>query len=232
MSTLSLLREANPTFQIHTVDDPIFSRYARLLAPHAVFLDLGKHLDACTVIQDHNVYEPDLSECHTPEADRYLESFFGGLGIQIGYCNGKNQTMNGFEYHKGPELTIAVTDLVLFLSLPEDLKDFDTCPSSSAQAFFIPAGTAFLLKPEILHLSPCEVTGNGFKSAIILPKGTNLPLDPSLEARVRETGDPETRILFKTNKWMISHRDRKPLVDQGVHIGLTGENRRLCPVSC
>ncbi len=37
------------------------------------------------------------------------------MPIQIGYCNGRNTTYNGFEYHKGSEINIAVTDFMLVL---------------------------------------------------------------------------------------------------------------------
>jgi hypothetical protein len=44
-------------------------------------------------------------------------------------------------------------------------------------------------------------------------------------------GDPESGILHMSNKYMITHKDWQPLVSQGVHIGLLGENRRVNPIS-
>ena len=40
---------------------------------------------------------------------------YGGLPIQIGYCNGNNKKLNVVEYHRSSELDIAVDDLILLL---------------------------------------------------------------------------------------------------------------------
>ena len=43
------------------------------------------------------------------------ERAYGGLEIQIGYCNGNNKKLNAVEYHRSSELDIAVDDLILLL---------------------------------------------------------------------------------------------------------------------
>ena len=229
MNRLTLLREKNPGLVIHTVDEKLFSRYARLVSS-PVFKGISEYIDCTTVIPERNTYVADIPELHTKENDAALCAFYGGLVPQIGYCNGPNYSMNGSEYHKGPELTIAITDCLMWWMLPEDLVDFDHVDSSKAEVFYIPRGCAFLLKPEILHLAPCKVDHNGYKTVIILPMGTNRPIDPQLKAAIKANGDPESKILHMSNKYMITHKDWEPLVSQGVHIGLLGENRRVNPI--
>ena len=229
MDRLSLLREKNPGLVIHTVDDKLFTRYARLVSS-PVFRKIADHIDRTTIIPDRNTYVADIPELHTKEIDDALCAFYGGLVPQIGWCNGKNYSMNGSEYHKGPELTIAITDCLMWWMLPEDLVDFNHAASSRAEVFYIPKGCAFLLKPEILHLAPCKVDSAGYKTVIILPMGTNRPLDPDLKAKIRANGDPESKLLHMSNKYMITHKDWEPLVSQGVHVGLLGDNRKVEPI--
>ena len=229
MDRLSLLRQKNPGLAIHTVDEPLFRRYARLVES-PVFAEVAAYIDRTTTVPERNTYVADVPELHTPETDAALSAFYGGLVPQIGWCNGPNFSMNGSEYHKGPELTIAITDCLMWWMLPEDLVDFDHVDSSKAEVFYIPQGCAFLLKPEILHLAPCKVDSRGYKTVIILPMGTNRPIDPELKATIKANGDPESKILHMSNKYMITHKDWQPLVSQGVHIGLLGENRRVNPI--
>ena len=57
---------------------------------------------------------------------------------------------------------------------------------------------------------------------MILPRGTNTPLE-----KKPETADPESRLLLQTNKWVIAHPEREPLIRQGAFPGLLGENKQL-----
>ncbi|MDD3163184.1 MAG: DUF4867 family protein [Sphaerochaetaceae bacterium] len=223
---LEKLRKANPLTQIHQITDPSFSEYGRVLDP-SPYTALAALADRTTKALDHNVYEADVKAFHLPDAMSAATTLFGGTAVEIGYCNGQNHTMNGLEYHKSPELTIAVTDLVLFLAKQRFFQDFDSIDSSCAEAFYVPRGSAFALHPEILHLAPCCVFSSGFKAIIVLPLGTNTELYFSFKP---ESYDPESAILFKTNKWMIAHRDRIQLTSQGVHAGLLGENRCINPI--
>ena len=226
---LDLLRKKNPDLTIHTVDEELFLQYGRLVHS-SVFDELAYYIDKNTVIPERNTYVADIPDLHKPYIDEALSVFYGGFVPQIGYCNGPNVTMNGCEYHKGPELTIAVTDCLMWWVLPQDLINFDYVDSKCANVFYIPKGCAFLLHPLVLHLAPCKVDNRGYKTVIILPKGTNLPIEPELKERLKNSGDPESRILHMQNKYMITHKDWEPLVSQGVHIGLIGINRGVEPL--
>ena len=85
------------------------------------------------------------------------------------------------------------------------------------------AATAYLQNPVYLHDSvfailalPCHVEGKtGFKIAVLLPRGTNLPLNSGKEG--------EDRMLTACNKWLLAHPDSEE-AGNGAYIGLTGEN--------
>ena len=143
------------------------------------------------------------------------------MPIQIGYCNGVNSTYNGFEYHKGSEINVAVTDFMLVLGHVWDIRDNQFFVGDE-KVFFVPKGTAIEMYQTTLHLSPCKVSDDGFKDIVILPRGTNTPLE-----KKEKNADPESALLLQKNKWVIAHKDRKQLVSQGAHIGLIGNNKEL-----
>lgn len=220
------LKAANPRTEILPLDDPAFAAYGRIIAGIDIsgLLELA---DRTTSIDPAgNTYIPGVPEFEALDCTLHFRRIFGGIPPQVGYCNGPNRTMNGMEYHKSSELNAAVTDSVLFLGRPEDMEDYRCYPSAAARAFYIPRGILLELHPRVLHLSPCAVHASGFKMIIVLPSGTNLPLD---QAPARSESDNESRLLFKNNKWMIAHPERTQLTSQGVHPGLTGENRGINP---
>ena len=99
--------------------------------------------------------------------------------------------------------------------------------TSEAQVFYVPKGTLIEMYQTTLHLSPCRVCDEGFRDIVILPKGTNTPLSRAEKLCRDESGDPEAALLLQRNKWVLAHPERKPLIDQGAHPGLIGENKEL-----
>ena len=140
---------------------------------------------------------------------------YGGLPIQIGYCNGHNHTLNALEYHRDSEINIAVTDMVLLLAKEEEIEDDHTLDTSKVKAFFVPAGTGVELYATTLHYAPCTAQEGGFRCVVVLPKGTNeeLPFETAKEG--------ENRLLAAMNKWLIAHEDAQI---EGAFCGLKGEN--------
>ena len=97
------------------------------------------------------------------------------------------------------------------------IKEISGCnyDTSLVEAFFLPKGTAVELYATTLHYAPCSVDGAGFQVAIVLPKGTNLPLDEKHEGW-------EDQLITAKNKWLIGHAEGG--LPEGSHIGLIGEN--------
>jgi len=228
--TLLALQQKNPNLSILDLENPHFAMYGRVIDSLHVtsIIELAERL---TPLPDEGTryitHDERLSDAININE---LNILFGGEPVQIGWCNGKNSTINGAEYHKGPELFVAVTDCLQFLTPYQALKDFASLSSDEADLFFFPKGTVALIDPNVLHLAPCSVHAGGFRSLIILPKGTNEALTEQ-ELSVKNTiNDPEARLLLKKNKWVIAHPERVQLTSQGVLAGMTGINRMVLPL--
>lgn len=152
-----------------------------------------------------------------PVAAQLRDRFYGGMPIQIGYCNGVNRKLNCLEYHRGSEINITADDIVLLLAPLQSVED-GRLDTAKVEAFLAPAGTAVQLYETTLHYAPCGAPGGGgFRVAIVLPDETN-------------TGKPditavggEDKLLWARNKWLIAHPDAAEAA-QGAFIGLHGEN--------
>ena len=218
---LSRLNAANDV-AIHSVFDACFRTFGNVLQP-ALYAPLAAYLTDCTAIPETgNVYVASVPEMEAlPAFDEIQKTVYGGMPIQIGYCNGRNTTYNGFEYHKGSEINVAATDLMLVLGHTWQIKD-NSFSVGDETVFFVPQGTAIELFQTTLHLSPCRVCDAGFRAVVILPRGTNTPLQ---EKPASPQG--EARLLLQKNKWVLSHPEREPLMRQGAFPGLLGENKEL-----
>jgi hypothetical protein len=126
---------------------------------------------------------------------------YGGMPIQIGYCNGYNNKLNAVEYHRDSEVNIAATDLILLLGSQQDIEEDFAYDSSKIEAFLVAAGTAIEVYATTLHYAPCGVDGNGFKCVVVLPKGTNTEIDFPLFK------EGENSLLVARNKWLIAHEE-------------------------
>lgn len=167
------------------------------------------------------VYVPSVAELEALDVmQAFSEQLYGGMPIQIGYCNGDNHTMNCLEYHRDSELNLAVTDMILLLGLEGDV-DFENYEYDTAkvEAFLCPKGTLVEVYATTLHYAPINAGGK-FRCVVVLPKGTNTDLafkpDPSGEAR----------LLTATNKWLLAHADA-PEAKNGAVVALKGENHTV-----
>jgi hypothetical protein len=234
---IETIRKLNPKIRIRDEDDPLLGQYAKRLDPRP-FAGLAALADRVTAIDpENNRY---IGSCPDLEADpsyRLLGEYFGFVEIQVGYCNGPNSKMNAVEWHKSSEIDIAVTDLVLLLGKRSDIGQDGRLDSSRLECFYIAKGGALEILPEVLHFAPCKVHPEGFKSIIVLPRGTNEAL-PAGNPAQQDSADmpqarlqaihgapvPESRFLFMKNKWLIAHPERLPLVQKGAYPGIEGEN--------
>ena len=176
---------------------------------------------------EQNTYVASDPVLDTEENKKLFASYFDGIDIQIGWVAGPNSTLNGMEYHKSNEVIVAVTDQVLLLGLQADIDEKYQFESKKAKALFLKRGDCFELLPGTLHLSPCKTDDSGFKALIVLPKGTNLPLESSECQHIVNDAVTESRLLFMKNKWLITHPERKPLIEKGAYPGIVGENIRV-----
>lgn len=202
---------------LYTVLDPEFAPYGRVLPLDTA--DLVSALQTVPAPADDVLYVPSDAALEALEIARILEnSGFGGLPIQLGYCNGTNEALNAVEYHRCSEINVAATDLILLLGLQTKIQGTGTYSSQDIQAFLVPKGCAIEVYATTLHYAPCCADKTEpFRCAVVLPRGTNAPLE------CRPGTLPEDKLLFARNKWLIAHPE-SGLERQGAYLGLTGEN--------
>ena len=200
---------------VRKVTDPAFKAYGRIITGYD-FSGLLKAMEQ-TPLPEDVIYIPSLPEMEALPAAKELENgIYGQMPIQIGCCNGHNKKLNAVEYHRDSEVDIAVDDLILILGKQQDIEEDHTYDTSRMEAFLVPAGTAVEVYATTLHYAPCHVKDEGFRCVIVLPKGTNLDMEPV------DVKDPEDRLLFARNKWLIGHAEGG--LPEGGFIGLKGEN--------
>lgn len=204
--------------EIKKLTDPAFAKYGKVVD----FIDvtaLAKAMEQ-TEAPDGVVYLPSVPALEATDAFKALsEQFYGGMPIQIGYCNGKNHTLNAVEYHRDSELNLACADIILLIGSQQDVDPATfTYDTAKMEAFLAPAGTLVEVYATTLHYAPISVGDAYFRVAVVLPKGTNEPLAFTPAKR----GEP--KLLTATNKWLIAHPESGI---EGAHAGLVGENITL-----
>ena len=200
--------------KIQKVTDPAFRKYGQVLEGYD-FTGLIKEMKHTPVPEDV-IYVPSVEELEALDIMKDLQNKgYGGLPVQIGYCNGHNKKLNAVEYHRNSEINVAVTDLVLLIGHQQDIEPDHTYDTSKIEAFLVPAGTGIEVYATTLHYAPCHVNEGGFQCVVVLPKGTNTDLTFQTE----KTGDDS--LMTAKNKWLIAHEDAKIA---GAFNGLKGEN--------
>lgn len=200
--------------EILKVTDEAFKAYGKVVEG----MDMSDLLEVLKEVPqpDDVIYvasDEKLEACESAEKIAY--SLYGGMPIQIGYCSGSNYLLNAVEYHRDSEVNVALTDLILILGREQDIEADGTYETSKMEAFLVPAGTAVEVYATTLHYAPCNVNGNKFCTAVVLPKGTNT------DAPAAQNNTAEDKLLFARNKWLIAHKDAKI---EGAFEGLVGEN--------
>lgn len=204
--------------EIQKVTDAAFRAYGKVLSGYD-FSELLKAMQHQPCPMDDVIYVPSVEALEAlPSAEDLKKRAYGGLPIQVGYCNGNNKKLNAVEYHRSSEVDIAQNDLILLLGKQQDIEADYTYDTAKIEAFYLPAGTAVELYATTLHYAPCSAGDEGFRCVIVLPKDTNLELD------FEPLKEGEDKLITAKNKWLIAHEDAKI---EGAFCGLKGENITL-----
>lgn len=215
------IKEKNKRNVIHHITDKKFLKYGNILEEYN-WEEWDEIMRGVNIPQDGNKYIASDVFLEKAEVKEKMEAaLYGGVEIQVGYCNGKNSNLNGLEYHKSSEINIAVTDLVLILGHTENIykNHYDT---ENLDIFYLPRGTMIEIYQTTLHFAPCTVNEEGFKCIVVLPKGTNEYINFK-----RHMVTQEDELLFMKNKWLIAHPDREPLISKGAYPGIIGDNLKI-----
>ena len=208
---------------IHSVFDPAFAPYGKVLEGYDTAA-LTETLTAETPLPEGVDYVPSQPELEAlPIAGQFSSNAYGGMPIQLGWCNGHNTKLNCLEYHRDSELNIGSEDFILLVAREDDIID-GRLDTSRVKAFRAPAGAVVEVYATTLHYAPCSASkGAGFRVVIVLPRGTNGPKP----AMTPLNGEDET--LWACNKWLLAHAESSeaaegaPVRLDGVNVDITAE---------
>ena len=203
--------------KIIPVTDPSFQKYGQILGGYDV-KELLSTLDKVTPLPEGVEYVPEQPELMALPIEKELRNnAFGGMPIQIGWCNGHNTKLNCLEYHRDSELNVGTEDFILLLAKREELEN-GVLDTEKVAAFSVPAGVLVEVYATTLHYAPCSAKkGQGFKVIVVLPKGTNLA-KPDITVK-----NAEDEILWASNKWLLAHADSSEAA-QGAKVLIKGVN--------
>ena len=139
---LDRLNEVNDV-KITSVFDDAFKTYGRVVEGYDFSGMIGYMKGSTEIPENGNIYVASVPEMEAlPVAEEVKQCLYGDMEIEVGYCNGRNTTYNGFEYHKGSEINVAVTDFMLVLGHTWEIAADNTYKVEDARVFFVPEGTA------------------------------------------------------------------------------------------
>ncbi|MEA5013646.1 MAG: DUF4867 family protein [Candidatus Limiplasma sp.] len=220
MDMLARLRSKNPSLALYSVEEEAFRPYGRV-APFEAgpLVSLARSIPMPQAGSAY-VMSHELLQSH-PDSERIRDVLMGEAPVQVGLCWGVNRRLEALEYHRGSEFNIAVTDLVLVLAARQEIEEGMRLDLGKAKAFYVPAGTTLEVYGTTLHYCPCQCAREGFSSVVILPQGTNGPLERGRQ----ESG--EGRLLFARDKWLLCHEDNEGLIKRGAFPGLYGNREEI-----
>lgn len=200
------------------ISDPAFASYGKFLEGYDT-QDLLRTLEAATPLPEGVEYVPSQPELESlPLTAQLSSNAYGGMPIQMGWCNGHNTKLNCLEYHRDSELNCGTKDFILLLARMDDIAPDGTLDTGLVKAFRVPAGVLVEVYATTLHYAPCSAAkGAGFRVLVALPKGTNGPR-PDIQVLNREDS-----MLWACNKWLLAHPESSEAA-QGAPAVLRGEN--------
>ena len=202
--------------KIYSVSDPEFRPYGKVLTGYDT-TELVAAMNAIPLPENGTAYEPAIASLEACRIFKCLGNrAYGGMPVQLGMCWGHNTKLNCLEYHRDSEINIGTGDFILLLAKMEDIVD-GKLDTAKVKAFRAPAGAAVQVYETSLHYAPCQVSGDGFRVAVVLPRGTNTD-----KPEIKPQND-EDKWLWARNKWLLAHADSGEAA-QGAYVGLVGEN--------
>ena len=204
--------------KIYSVFEPEFKPYGQVVTGMdetvAELLSVLKDAPQGSGVDYVPEYEP-LQEL--PACVEISEHCYGGMPVQLGWCNGFNTKLNCLEYHRDSEFNLGTEDFVLLLAKQDEIEN-GVLDTAKVKAFRAPAGVLVEVYATTLHYAPCHCDpAKGFRVMVALPMGTNTD-KPDITPK-----SPEDELLWARNKWLLAHPESGE-AKQGAHIGLAGEN--------
>lgn len=207
--------DGTSTLKYKGVDDVEFERYGKVIDD--IPTDKIVSLLEKTPLTDGTDYVASSEILETEDlVDVFENQVFGGLPIQIGFCNGHNKALNALEYHRNAELNVAANDALLMVAPMTAVHD-GIIDTNDVEIFHMKKGQAVQFYETTLHYAPCVAEGEDhFRMCVVLPRGTNTQRPEGL----RHEG--ESGYLTHNNKWLFAHKDSneaKAKISKGRLIG-------------
>ena len=204
--------------KIYSVYDPEFKHYGQIVEgmEDAIrqILDVLKQKSLPEAVE-YVAADPDLQAL--PAMDEISGRLYGGMPVQLGWCNGHNTKLNCLEYHRDSEFNLGAEDFILLLARQDEITD-GALDTAKVKAFWVPAGVMVECFATTLHYAPCHADPKkGFQVLVALPHGTNTD-KPAITPK-----SWEDRLLFARNKWLLAHPDSDEAA-AGAYKGITGAN--------
>ena len=204
--------------KIYSVNDPEFKEYGQVVSGYDV-AELLKTLDEVTPLPEGTDYVPLQAEVQALSITKEIsDRLYGGMPIQMGWCNGHNTKLNCLEYHRDSEVNLGTNDFILLLGKQSQIGEDGLFDTDLVKAFFVPAGVLVEVFATSLHYAPCNAkSGQGFKVLVVLPMGTNTD-KPDFTCK-----NHEDTLMTARNKWLLAHPESNE-AKRGAGIGLKGIN--------
>ena len=133
--------------KIDSIYDPAFAPYGKILEGYDT-RELLDTLTAVTPLPEGVEYVPSQPELEALPIARLLASnAYGGMPIQLGWCNGHNTRLNCLEYHRDSELNCGTEDFILLVAREDDIKG-GKLDTSCVKAFLVPKGRSLPFPPK------------------------------------------------------------------------------------
>ena len=204
--------------KIYSIYDEAFRPYGKVLEGYDTAA-LTAALENETPLPEGVSYvpaEPALEKL--PIMAELSDRAYGGMPVQLGWCNGHNTKLNCLEYHRDSEINFGTRDFILLLGLEGEIGADGLFDTALTKAFLVPAGVMVEVYATALHYAPCEAKlGQGFKVLVALPRGTNTD-KPAFTPKTRED-----TLLTARNKWLLAHEESDE-AKGGAVVGLKGVN--------
>lgn len=203
---------------ILSVFDPEFKPYGKVIDGMNEVCEQILDVLAKTELPDATGYVPEYPALQElPAADDISRHLYGGMPVQLGWCNGHNTRLNCLEYHRDSEFNLGTEDFILLLAKQDEIED-GKLDTARVKAFRVPKGTLVECYATTLHYAPCHTDPNkGFRVLVALPKGTNYA-----RPEIKNLSS-EDSLLWASNKWLLAHPDTSEAA-AGAYVGLCGEN--------
>lgn len=204
--------------KIYSVYDPEFAEYGQVIDGMddvaAQIINVLKDAPCPEGVE----YVPEYAPMQALSAQQIVsDNLYGGMPVQLGWCNGHNTKLNCLEYHKDSEYNLGVSDFILLVAKQGQIEN-GVLDTAKVVAFKAPAGVIVECYATTLHYAPCSAKlGDGFRVMVALPKNTNTDM-PKIAVR-----SFEDKRLWARNKWLLAHKDTSEAA-AGAYVGLVGEN--------